>query len=608
MAELRVETEISRLLAHRVAWMQSQDLVPNYEASMAKMFGSDVGQSVARLGANIDGMHGQLGPTSRLLRSMVRCRSAISIRSVLRLGRAPAKSSGTSSRLEGSDFQEVDELSGNTGVVTIQDVAKHAGVSVGTVSRVLNEHPAVRPKVRSAVLSSISELGYRPNSFARDLRRTRTRTLGLMVNDLNNPPSVGLLRGTEDAAREAGYSVIIAESRSDIETESQNLTALLARRVDGLLCVPVHSIDAIAEKADAAGVPLAILSQRSPHRRVPTGFVDENPAIEAALESLVGLGHRRFAMIHPSGAASARARAERVRQYLAGRGISGPSSGQLLWSFSGEGDCEQVATRLLSQPEAPTAVIVGAHHYLPEVLMAARSANMRIPEDVSLVAFGDSSWAAAMSPSISVIAFDQKEQAIETTQMLLAILNGDENAPRSVSSTSVFIQRESCVAPPNVAVPVSPDEVDGRTNSTMAPRVFFDVDDTLLASNHRLRPHAREVIEETAALGFDVYIWSGAGVRWEVVHVHALRPFVVDCYLKPLSRHRESLGELGIEAPPDHVVDDDQEIVRVFGGTHVPAPMEPLSEDRELLRVIPDLRRRFPDFLSNRSRAPSTSP
>jgi hypothetical protein len=129
--------------------------------------------------------------------------------------------------------------------------------------------------------------------------------------------------------------------------------------------------------------------------------------------------------------------------------------------------------------------------------------------------------------------------------------------------------------------------------SSVRPSVFFDVDDTLLTWNHRLRPHAREVIAELSALGCSVYVWSGVGVRWEVVDVHGLRPFVTNCYLKPLSRHRERLADLKVSVVPDHVVDDDDEIVEVFGGTHVCAPLEPLSADRELLRVVPDVRLRF---------------
>lgn len=123
--------------------------------------------------------------------------------------------------------------------------------------------------------------------------------------------------------------------------------------------------------------------------------------------------------------------------------------------------------------------------------------------------------------------------------------------------------------------------------------VFFDVDDTLLTWDHRERPHMREVVAETAAMGFAVYVWSGIGPRWEVVDVYGLRPFVTGCYQKPLSRHRERLAELHVPVVPDHVVDDDAEIVAVFGGTHVAAPLEPLRCDSGLLQVLQDLRRRF---------------
>lgn len=130
----------------------------------------------------------------------------------------------------------------------------------------------------------------------------------------------------------------------------------------------------------------------------------------------------------------------------------------------------------------------------------------------------------------------------------------------------------------------------------MAPavvRVCFDVDDTLLTWNKRLRPFAREVMAAVAEAGVEIYVWSGVGVRWEVVYAYDLRPYVIDCYEKPLSRHRERLAELGVPFVPDHVVDDDTEIVQVFGGTHVSAPLEPLSNDRELLRVLDDLREQF---------------
>jgi len=130
------------------------------------------------------------------------------------------------------------------------------------------------------------------------------------------------------------------------------------------------------------------------------------------------------------------------------------------------------------------------------------------------------------------------------------------------------------------------------------PTVFFDVDDTLLCWDKRLRSHAREVVAETHAMGFDVYIWSGVGLRWEVVDVHGLRPFVIDCFQKPLGRYLERLPELGIPFVPDHVVDDDDEIVQAFGGTLVGAPLSPAVADEALLTVIDELKVRFPHMKS----------
>ena len=123
--------------------------------------------------------------------------------------------------------------------------------------------------------------------------------------------------------------------------------------------------------------------------------------------------------------------------------------------------------------------------------------------------------------------------------------------------------------------------------------VFFDVDDTLLTWNWRLRPFAREVLAELTNAGFAVYLWSGRGKRWEVVDEFGLGPFVRDCFEKPLFRHRERLAELGVPFAPDYVVDDHEEVVLVFGGSHVPPPREPLAEDRHLLVVLAEIRQHF---------------
>jgi hypothetical protein len=124
-------------------------------------------------------------------------------------------------------------------------------------------------------------------------------------------------------------------------------------------------------------------------------------------------------------------------------------------------------------------------------------------------------------------------------------------------------------------------------------RIFFDVDDTILTWRQRLRPLTREVMAALVDAGFEVFLWSGVGRRWEVVEAHGLGLFVSDCFEKPLFRHRERLDELGVPFVPDYVIDDDAAIVRAFGGRCVPAPLEPLSDDRHLLEVLHDIQDRY---------------
>jgi FMN phosphatase YigB (HAD superfamily) len=134
-------------------------------------------------------------------------------------------------------------------------------------------------------------------------------------------------------------------------------------------------------------------------------------------------------------------------------------------------------------------------------------------------------------------------------------------------------------------------------------RVGFDVDDTLLDVRFRLRPQARDVFAELHSSGIDVFIWSGVGLRWEVAHVHDLSDYIIGCYHKPISLHRQRLLEHGVPFVPDFVVDDDVEVVRAFGGHVIPPPEYPLHEDRHLLTAGEAVLRSYRAFL-NRVEAP----
>lgn len=124
-------------------------------------------------------------------------------------------------------------------------------------------------------------------------------------------------------------------------------------------------------------------------------------------------------------------------------------------------------------------------------------------------------------------------------------------------------------------------------------RIGFDVDDTLIDEVGRLRAYTREVFAELSGHGFHLFVWSAAGTRWEVVDMHGLRPHVVGVYRKPISRHHERLAEHGVPFVPDFVVDDDPEIVQVFGGFHMVTPPHGLADDGQMLLVRDAVLRTF---------------
>jgi hypothetical protein len=120
--------------------------------------------------------------------------------------------------------------------------------------------------------------------------------------------------------------------------------------------------------------------------------------------------------------------------------------------------------------------------------------------------------------------------------------------------------------------------------------IFFDVDFTLISWDYRLRPHVREVFQWLKDDGHTLYLWSGVGKRWEIVEQHGLAPYIEDCFEKPLFRHVERLGELGVTVQPDFVIDDHAEPVQAFGGEVIQPPGAPLESDREMLRVYDAIR------------------
>ncbi|MFJ8276598.1 LacI family DNA-binding transcriptional regulator [Streptomyces griseoviridis] len=271
---------------------------------------------------------------------------------------------------------------------TIRDVAESAGVSKSLVSLVLRGSDQVRPEKRDAVLRAVRELGYRPNAAARSLSEQRTRTVGVLLNDLRNPWFVDLLDGLNSLLHENGLHMLLADARLNRRT-GQDLTGpFLDQRADGLVVIGTLP-DPAALDAVAARIPVVVAGAHDP---VPDGVDvvagDDERGARIATEHLVGLGHRRIAHIAGYGAVGA-LRGRGFEETTRAHGIAGQCPVEP--SDMTEEGGYRTTVRLLSRPDRPTALFAANDIASIGAVSAVEELGLRVPHDVSVVGYDNTS-------------------------------------------------------------------------------------------------------------------------------------------------------------------------------------------------------------------------
>lgn len=327
----------------------------------------------------------------------------------------------------------------------IKDVAARAGVSVATVSRVLNGHEGVRDETRSRVLSAVSELRYRPNGVARSLRTHQTRTLGLIISDVLNPFFTELARAVEDAARSRGYSVIIGNSDESLTLQDHHVRTLLDRRIDGLLVSPAEGDSVALREAALSGVPMVFVDrwiESLAGMGVPVVRADGRGPVRDLVAHLYALGHRRLAII--TGPVTTTTSKERVGAFRSALGEYGlPLPDQ----YIGQGDFQtesgrRVTGAFLGLPEPPEAVFATDNLMALGVMEELRVHGLRVPHDMSLAAFDDIPWFLHTDPAITAIAQPTAELGHRAVAALTDLAEG--RSADSVSLSAHLIARRSC--------------------------------------------------------------------------------------------------------------------------------------------------------------------
>lgn len=340
--------------------------------------------------------------------------------------------------------------------VTVADVAREAGVSKATAARVLGGYGTVSDRIRDAVKAAARALDYRPNELARSMTTGRSGTIGVVVGDIENSFFSLAVRGISDVARQAGFTVILANSGEDIAAEKAAVRTLLAKRVDGLIVSPAREND-VSHLNDVmrSGRPIVLLDRGSDVLDVDSVIADDKHAAEVVTRKLVSLGHREIAFLTAYDSApdgfrtpsdihlgSVRRRIEGFLQVGCEAGIEGMEG----WVRTGASTAEttrEIVRDLMTANPRPTAIIASDSIIGLEIFRTCRELGISLPADLSLVTFHNADWTSVTTPPISVVEQPVYELGTTAAGLLVDRLRGNEGQARIHVLPTRFIDRES---------------------------------------------------------------------------------------------------------------------------------------------------------------------
>jgi LacI family transcriptional regulator len=348
----------------------------------------------------------------------------------------------------------------------MRDVARLAGVSTSTVSAVINQSVPVSPERKKRVLEALTALDYQPDEVARSLKTGRTNVIGVVIPDITNAFYPEVVRAVENAARQAGYAVVLCDSNEDSKNEETHLAALFSRRVDGVLLCCCANSTAYANLA---------------RRRFPVVFVDRVPSGSSegtvstdnvhagymATRHLIELGHQRIALLAGHvGLSPHHDRLEGFRKAMQEKHIPVRDEYlicgdvQILDGFEATG-------RLLALPLPPTAIMASNNKLLLGVLEQLDESGVLVPDQVSIVGFDDYIWNRYFSPSVTSVAQATNEMGKRAFQLLLQIINRGKDQPAMEEHIRLVaeLRVRNSTAPPPGGIPARPQSTQNVSST-----------------------------------------------------------------------------------------------------------------------------------------------
>lgn len=325
---------------------------------------------------------------------------------------------------------------------TMEDVAQAAGVSLKTVSRVVNESPYVSAEKAGKVREAIARLGFRRNEYARGLRQGGTSTIGLVMEDTADPFYSALSRAVEEVALEHGYMLLISSSAEDAERAERLVAALSGRAVEGLIVAPAMAMDtAFLQSERDRGAPLVFVDRPVPHVDADTVLTENASGAASGTASLIAHGHRRIAFVGDGEAVfTAGQRRDGYVSALRAAGIEVDESLVVMAAPDAAGRrLDDILDRILGGDDPATAIVSGNNRWSVRLLRALRSRT----ESVAFIGFDDFELADVLDPGITVVAQDPATMGRLAAELLFRRIAGDRSPPEQVRLETVLIARGS---------------------------------------------------------------------------------------------------------------------------------------------------------------------
>ncbi len=335
--------------------------------------------------------------------------------------------------------------------VTIEDVAREAGVSRQTVSRAINNKGEISPKTKAKVLSAIQKLGYTPNLQARSMVTQRTSTIGLIVGDIANPYFSSVARGLQDIAMQHGYSVFISNTDDNADVEHRALKTMAAQRVDGIV---LFSHELAAEQLSAFADsyrPIILVNRDIQHPNIHLMSVDHGEGIRLAFDRVWNAGHRNIGMLtpHQPDRADDSRRLIAFKNEMQQRGLS-ISDNVVAAPPTFDGGYEAMLQLLENQPNM-TAVLSYNDRMAIGALQACRELGRDVPNDLSIIGFDNIRVSSMVTPALTTVAVDRYEIGRLAVESLVRLIENPDLQlePRVIPMS--MVERDSVAAPTALA-------------------------------------------------------------------------------------------------------------------------------------------------------------